>query len=273
MATWRVRLNEIIFEADTTAGRRFDVTLLWLILLSVVAVMAESVASTQARWGELLRIIEWSLTALFTVEYLLRLICVRRPVGYIFSFFGVVDLLSVIPTYLSLAFAGAHVLAVVRVLRVLRIFRLMKLSQIAGQAELLATALFASRHKVVVFLVSVVSLVVIIGSLMYLVEGPEHGFTSIPRAVYWAIVTMTTVGYGDIAPQTSLGQTLAALVMILGYAVIAVPTGIVSVELVETTRAMRRARTSRSCPRCGQSEHDEDARYCKSCGEGLEAAT
>ncbi len=261
----------MIFEADTPAGHRFDVLLLWLILLSVGAVMLESIAGIEARWGTALRVLEWGLTALFTVEYLLRVVCVRRPLGYVFSFFGIVDLLSVIPTYLSLAFAGAHVLAVVRVLRVLRIFRLMKLSQFAGQAEMLATALYRSRHKIIVFFVSVISLVVIVGALMYLVEGPETGFTSIPRAIYWAIVTMTTVGYGDIAPSTPLGQAIAAFVMILGYSIIAVPTGIVSVELVDATRAAR-AQGRGGCPGCGAGGHDPEALYCKMCGGALDPA-
>lgn len=266
MADWRVRLHDVIFEADTKAGRFFDVVLLWAIMLSVLAVMLESVSSIEAKWGDWLKVIEWSLTVLFTIEYALRLMCVRKPLGYAKSFFGVVDLMAVIPTYLSLFFAGTQVLAVVRVLRVLRVFRLFKLSQFVDEAEALVTSLMASLRKIIVFMGTVLTLVVIMGTCMYLIEGADSGFDSIPRSIYWAIVTLTTVGYGDIAPETPLGQTVAAFVMMLGYVIIAVPTGIVSVELSRTRQRI----TTRSCPTCVAQDHDHNAVFCKICGAHLE---
>ncbi len=268
MAPWRRRVNRIIFGAHTPAGRRFDLALVWAILLSVAAVMLESIEAVELRHGWWLRGVEWTLTGLFTVEYLLRLSCVRRPLGYARSFFGLVDLLSVIPTYLSLVFAGTQALVVIRILRVMRVFRLFRLAQFVGQAEMLTTALLRSREKIGVFLIAVVTLVVIMGTIMYLVEGKAAGFSSIPRSIYWAVVTLTTVGYGDIAPRTGLGQAISAVVMILGYSIIAVPTGIVSVELAE---ASRHGRKQRSCPGCEAAGHDEDARCCKHCGAALEA--
>jgi voltage-gated potassium channel len=268
MARWRVRLNEIIFQADTPGGRAFDIALLWVILASVAAVLLESVDPIAAEWGAELRAFEWAVTGLFTVEYLLRLISVRRPAGYATSFFGIIDLLSVFPTYLGLFVAGAQTLIVLRVLRILRIFRLLQLSQFIGQAEVLTAALLASRAKIIVFIVAVLDLIVIIGAAMYLIEGPASGFTSIPRSIYWAVVTLTTVGYGDIAPETWFGQLLAGAVMILGYAIIAVPTGIVSVELAQATRSSQAVRSER-CPGCGTAGHDADAGYCKRCGRAL----
>jgi voltage-gated potassium channel len=280
MAAWRVRLNRIIFESDTPGGKLFDIILLCLILVSVAAVMLESVQCINARHGSLLRSVEWLLTVAFTVEYLLRLACVRRPLGYATSFFGVVDLLSVAPTYLSLLVAGTQALLVVRILRLLRIFRLFKLAQFVLQAEVLVAGLLASLAKVTVFLGCVVTLVVILGTTMYLVEGPATGFTSIPRSVYWAVVTLTTVGYGDIAPQSPLGQTLAAAVMVLGYSIIAVPTGIVSVELAEASRAARAETDERPatpsttadapCRHCGAAGHSTVARFCRLCGAALQ---
>ena len=228
---WQFRLHEIIFEADTPAGKLFDVVLMWSIILSVVAVMLDSVTAVRVQYGWLLYAIEWFFTILFTVEYALRLISVGRPLKYATSFFGIVDLLAIIPTYLSLIIPGSQYLLVVRILRVLRVFRVLKLAHYLGEANLLMQALSASYRKISVFLFTVLTLVIIFGSLMYLIEGQENGFTSIPRGVYWAIVTLTTVGYGDISPQTALGQTLAALIMILGYGIIAVPTGIVTVEM------------------------------------------
>ncbi len=264
----RARLHEIIFEADTPAGKAFDVALLLAISLSVAAVMLESVAPIRLRWGRALYVVEWFFTILFTVEYLLRLSCVLRPWRYARSFFGIVDLLAVLPTYLSLVIVGAQSLLVIRVIRLLRIFRIFKLTRYLGEARTLTFALRASRHKIVVFLGGVLSLVTILGAMMYLIEGPESGFTSIPRGVYWAIVTMTTVGYGDIAPQTVLGQALAAFVMILGYAIIAVPTGIVSAELVQAARRQVSG-TTQACPGCGAEGHDQDASHCKHCGAAL----
>lgn len=262
----RRRLYEVIFEAETPAGRGFDVALLVLILLSVLAVLLESVAGLRAAYGRELRWLEWAITLLFTLEYLLRLWVVRRPLAYAWSFFGVVDLLAILPTYLSLAIPGAQSLLVIRALRLLRVFRILKLVHFLGEAQVLRRALRASGRKITVFLVTILALVLVIGAVMYLVEGPENGFTSIPESMYWAIVTMTTVGYGDIAPRTLPGKLLASLVMITGYAIIAVPTGIVTVEMAE---ASRRIRSTRACPTCGEEDHDPDARFCKRCGAEL----
>jgi voltage-gated potassium channel len=265
-AHFRGRLHEIIFEADTRAGRFFDLALIWCILLSVVAVMLDSVRGIREAHGNLLTAVEWFFTILFTIEYLLRLSCIGRPWRYATSFFGVVDLLAIVPTYLSLFFPGSHYLLVIRILRVLRIFRVLKLVQFLNEANVMARALRASSRKIVVFFATVLTLVVIFGSVMYLIEGEEHGFTSIPRSIYWAIVTMTTVGYGDISPSTAIGQTLAAIVMMLGFAIIAVPTGIV---VSEFSRAERRTVTTQACPECSAEGHDADARYCKRCGAEL----
>jgi voltage-gated potassium channel len=259
--SWRSTFYEVIFEADTPAGQAFDVALLVAILLSVLAVLLESVASIGQRYGSWLYGVEWVFTILFSVEYLLRLLSVLRPLKYALSFFGLVDLLAVVPTYLSLVFTGAQTLLVIRVFRLLRLFRIFKLTRYLGEARSLSRALTASRYKITVFLGTVMAVVVIVGAMMYLIEGPERGFTSIPRAIYWAIVTMTTVGYGDIAPQTFLGQALAATLMILGYGIIAVPTGIVSVELAQVRRDQ-----SPRCRLCIEGKHDEDARFCKWCG-------
>ena len=280
--TWRHTLNRIIFGAETRGGQAFDWVLVLLIALSVLVVMLDSVAPIRARWGGELRMAEWVLTGLFTLEYVLRLIVVQRPLGYATSFFGVVDLVSVMPTWLSLMVEGSQVLAVVRVLRMLRVFRLLQLSQFAYESEALAAALAASVSRITVFLGGVLSVVVIMGSTMYLVEGPEAGFDSIPRGVYWAIVTMTTVGYGDIAPQTALGQAIAAVVMILGYGIIAVPTGIVSAEVVaarnaevvadaaaEPNMARGEDANARVCERCEAADHGLDAVFCRRCGQSL----
>jgi voltage-gated potassium channel len=264
----RARLHEIIFEADTPAGKAFDVALLLAIAASVAAVMLESVAPIRERYGRQLYLVEWFFTILFTIEYVLRLFCVRYPLRYARSFFGIVDLLAVLPTYLSALLPGAQSLLVIRVIRLLRIFRIFKLTRYLGEARTLTIALRASRHKIIVFVGGVLSIVIIMGALMYLIEGPASGFTSIPRGVYWAIVTMTTVGYGDIAPRTIIGQTVAAFVMILGYAIIAVPTGIVSAELVQATRDSM-SRKTQACPGCGAQGHDADAGYCKRCGAKL----
>lgn len=263
---WRARLHEVIFEADTPAGKAFDVTLIVAIITSVLVVVLESVQSVRVAHGPLLRHVEWGFTALFTVEYVLRLLAVARPLHYARSFFGVVDLLAILPTYLDLLLPGGRVLVVVRSLRILRVFRIFKLAEYVGQARVLRDALRASRYKITVFLVTVLSAVLIIGSLLYLVEGPASGFTSIPTSVYWAVVTLTTVGYGDIAPQTPFGQALAAGAMILGYGIIAVPTGIVTVELANAARAQI---STQACPVCGAEGHDVDARFCKRCGAPL----
>jgi len=263
---WRHRLHEIIFEADTPAGKAFDVILLWAILLSVTAVLLESVASIRQVHGVQLRLAEWTFTVLFSLEYLLRLATVGRPARYAFSLFGVIDLLAIVPTYLSLVLPGAQSLLVIRALRLLRVFRVLKLAHFLGEARQLRSALTASVRKVTVFLFTVLTLVVIIGSTMYLMEGPKNGFTSIPTSIYWAIVTMTTVGYGDIAPQTVLGKMLASAVMIIGYAIIAVPTGIVSVELAQAKRVEMNTQV---CTQCAREGHDTDAHHCKYCGAAL----
>jgi voltage-gated potassium channel len=262
---WCARLHEVIFEADTPAGRAFDVCLLIAIVVSVIAVMLESVAGIRREYGGVLRAVEWTLTVAFTIEYALRLVAVDRPWRYARSFFGLVDLLAVVPTYLALLLPAAQSLMVIRAIRLLRVFRILKLAHFLGEAQQLVQALRASRRKITVFLGGVVTIVVIMGALMYLVEGEEHGFTSIPTSMYWAVVTMTTVGYGDVAPKTPLGQFLAAALMILGYAIIAVPTGIVSVELAKTGRAVSR----QACPACGAEGHDVDATHCKYCGAHL----
>jgi voltage-gated potassium channel len=265
-SAWRNRLEQIIFGVDTPAGRAFDIVLLVLILLSVTVVLLESVPALRREHASTLRLAEWSFTGLFTVEYVLRVVCTRNPLRYASSFLGIIDLLAVIPAYLSLILSGTQSLAVIRALRLLRTFRVLKLTHYVGEGRTLLRALRASRPKITVFLVTVVIIVVIVGALMYLIEGEARGFTSIPLSMYWAIVTLTTVGYGDLAPRTVPGRMLASLLMILGYGIIAVPTGIVSAELV---RAGIDA-AARNCPDCGADIHDTDARHCKHCGGRLE---
>lgn len=266
MAPWRQRLHEIIFGAETPGGKAFDIALLLAILLSVTAVLLESVAGVRATHGFELRAVEWFFTVLFTVEYLLRLLCVGRPMRYALSFFGVVDFMAIVPTYLSVLLPGAQSLIVIRALRLLRVFRVMKLVHFVGEARVLRTALHASTRKIIVFLGTVLTLMLIVGALMYLIEGEQHGFTNIPQSIYWTIVTMTTVGYGDIAPATVLGRMLASVVMIIGYGIIAVPTGIVTVEMAS---ARKRPVSTRSCPQCAAEGHDSDAVHCKFCGSRL----
>jgi voltage-gated potassium channel len=265
-AGWRERTYAVIFEAETPAGRAFDIALLWAILLSVVVAVADSVASLGPGTHRILNRLEWFFTLLFTAEYAARLACTPRPLRYARSFFGLVDLAAVLPTYLRLLLPGAESLIVIRTLRLLRIFRVLKLARYLGELSILTYALRSSRRKVTVFLGTVLCLATILGALMYLLEGPKHGFTSIPRAMYWAIVTVTTVGYGDIAPQTVPGQVVAAIAMILGYSIIAVPTGIVSAELVE---AARKPPNTRTCPNCLSEGHLPVARYCRDCGAEL----
>ncbi len=264
-SNWRSRLHTIIYEADTPSGKLFDVVLLLAIGLSVLVVMLESVTWVRNLHGETLRNVEWFFTLLFTVEYGLRLISVQRPLQYARSFFGVIDLMAIFPTYLALLIPGAQTLLVIRVLRLLRVFRVFKMAAYLEEAEVLRRALWASRRKIIVFLLGVLTAVVIIGSLMYVIEGEQSGFTSIPVGIYWAIVTLSTVGYGDVAPVTPVGQILASLVMLLGFGIIAVPTGIVSLELARPTGLV----STQVCPACGREGHDVDARYCKYCGVGL----
>lgn len=267
-AGFKRRLHEVIFEAQTPTGRLFDIGLLVTIFASVVVVMLDSVHSIAAEYHQILYLAEWYFTLAFTVEYLLRLYSVQKPWRYAISFFGLVDLLAILPTYIALFLPGAQYLLVIRVLRVLRVFRVLKLVQHLDEAKILAKAMKSSQRKIQVFLSVILTLVVILGSLMYLIEGDQSGFTSIPRSMYWAIVTLTTVGYGDISPQTPWGQALASVVMIMGYAIIAVPTGIVSAELTQAARE-RRGVDLAACPGCGAQGHQSGAAYCFSCGSAL----
>lgn len=261
---WRTKLYVVIFGHETPAGNLFDRLLIVSIILSVVAVMLDSVGWVSESYGGLLATAEWIFTALFTIEYILRLVCSPRPVGYARSFFGVVDLASVLPTYLSLILPGTRYFQVIRLLRVLRVFRILKLAEYLGEAEVLMVAMRKSRRKLSIFIVTVFILAVILGSAMYLVEGRTHGFTSIPLSIYWTIVTITTVGYGDITPETPVGQALASLIMLLGYAIVAVPTGIVTAEIAISGR-----KRGQGCKRCGQSVHEPDAKFCRDCGNAL----
>lgn len=266
LSPWREKLHEIIFEADTPAGKRFDVILIMAIVASVIAVMLDSVESIRFDYGYLLNVIEWTFTILFACEYILRLLSVRKPRLYAVSILGIIDLISILPSFIALYYVGAQTFLVIRVLRVLRIFRVFKLAEYLGEANTLMTALHASRKKITIFLYSIFIFVVVFGSVMYLVEGAEHGFTSIPKSVYWAIITLTTVGYGDIVPQTQVGQMIAAAVMILGYAIIAVPTGIYTAELAI---AFQKDVSNVACQNCSAEGHDSDAEYCKYCGAEL----
>lgn len=260
----RKKINTIIFGSDTFLGKLFDIVLIWCILISVGVVMLDSIAELSARFGEYFVIAEWVFTTLFTIEYLLRLASVNKPLNYATSFFGVIDLLAIVPTYAGLFFPSGKYLVVIRVLRVLRVFRVLKFVQYIGEADMLIKALAASRRKITVFIFSVLAVVIVIGSIMYIIEGEGSGFTSIPKGIYWAIVTMTTVGYGDIAPVTVMGQTLASVVMILGYGIIAIPTGIMTVEYSKVAGQV--GKNLKHCPGCGYENHDEDAVFCKKCG-------
>ena len=263
---WQRVLHEIIFEADTAAGKAFDVALLVAIVLSVIAVCMESVTSFREQYGALLWMMEWGFTILFTIEYMLRLVSVSRPTRYAVSFFGIVDLLAILPTYLSLIFTGTQSLLVIRALRLLRIFRIFKLAQFLGEAATLREAIISSMRKIIIFQGVVLTMTLILGAMMYIIEPADAGFTSIPESVYWAIVTMTTVGYGDIAPITVGGKFLASVVLMMGYAIIAVPTGIVTVEM---SLASRKRVSTQACLSCSAEGHDPDAKHCKYCGEPL----
>jgi voltage-gated potassium channel len=263
---WKEVVHEVIFEADTTAGKAFDVFLLITICASILAVCLETVPALHDEYGDELVIAEWGFTLLFTVEYVLRLVSVRRPLAYARSFYGIVDLLAVLPTYLSLLLPGAQSLLLVRTLRLMRVFRVFKMARYVAESDVLILALRQSRRKIVLFLGMVLTIVTIMGALMYLVEGEEGGFKSIPTGIYWAIVTVTTVGYGDLAPATPFGRMLAAIVMLMGYGILAVPTGIFSAELI---RAHQRPVSTQACLSCAAEGHDVDAAYCKFCGEHL----
>lgn len=268
LSPWQRKIHLVIFGTNTKSGKNFDIALLWAILLSILVVMLESVPYVHDRYWHQLRVLEWIFTILFSIEYFARIISVRKPLKYIFSFYGLVDILSILPTYLSLVIAGSHYLLIIRTLRLLRIFRIFKLVRFVGEADILKSALAASLHKIIVFFGAILCIVMITGTIMYLIEGPENGFTSIPTSVYWAIVTLTTVGYGDIAPQTILGQFFASFIMILGYAIIAVPTGIVTAEIASANMKVKTLNRP-SCPGCGNDIHDGDANFCKKCGTEL----
>jgi len=264
---WKSKLHEIIYEADTKEGKLFDVILIITILISIVLVMLESVSSIDQKYHNFLNISEWIITILFTLEYIARIICIKKPSKYIFSFYGIIDLLATIPKYLSLIFIGTHALIALRALRLLRVFRILKLARYMGASMNLITALKASKIKILVFLFAILVLTIILGTVMYLVEGPENGFTSIPYSMYWSIVTLTTVGYGDISPNTPFGQFIASIVMILGYGIIAVPTGIVTSEMTKANSSNQT--NTQHCPNCAADVHLNDATFCHKCGKKL----
>lgn len=263
---WKTKLHEIIYEADTKEGKLFDIILIITIIISIILVMLESVSSIDQNYHNFLNISEWVITILFTLEYIARIICIKKPTSYIFSFYGIIDFLATIPKYISLIFVGTHALIALRALRLLRVFRILKLARYMGASINLMAALKASRIKIFVFLFAILVLTIILGTIMYLIEGPQNGFTSIPYSMYWAIVTLTTVGYGDISPQTPIGQFIASIVMVLGYGIIAVPTGIVTSEMskIDTDNTY-----TQHCPNCSADIHLKDATFCHKCGEKL----
>ncbi|WNH07552.1 ion transporter [Thalassobellus suaedae] len=272
---WKRKLHEIIYEADTPEGKLFDVVLLIAILASILLVMLESIKSFDNKYHDLLNISEWIITILFSIEYIARIITVKKPIKYIFSFYGIIDFLSTIPKYISLLVGGLHALAALRALRLLRVFRILKLARYLGASNNLINALKASKAKISVFLFAVVIVAIILGTIMYMIEGEENGFTNIPKSVYWCIVTLTTVGFGDIAPQTPLGQFIASLVMVLGYGIIAVPTGIVSAEYTNQTKTDKETKNTnvhlntQACTNCSAENHKDDAEFCYHCGHKL----
>ena len=274
---WKTKLHDIIYEADTPLGRIFDLGLIITIVVSILLVMLESVNSIDLKYHAILDFLEWVITIIFTIEYIARIIVVKKPLNYIFSFYGMVDFLSTVPKYISLIFGGVHALAALRALRLLRIFRILKLARFLGASNTLTNAIKASRAKISVFLFAVVIVAIILGTIMYLVEGEENGFSNIPKSVYWCIVTLTTVGFGDIAPQTPLGQFIASIVMILGYGIIAVPTGIVSAEYTAQSKSEPPKKdkidlNTQSCPNCSAEKHKDHAQFCYNCGHHLHDA-
>ncbi|KOY52502.1 ion transporter [Polaribacter dokdonensis] len=266
-SNWKHKLHEIIYEADTSEGKLFDVILLIAILASIILVMLESVDSFDAKYHDSLIIGEWVITILFSLEYIFRIISIKKPTKYIFSFFGIIDFLSTIPIYLSLIYAGSQGLVALRALRLLRVFRILKLARYIGASNKLLLALKASKAKIAVFLFFVLIVCIILGTVMYMIEGAENGFNNIPKSIYWAIVTLTTVGFGDIAPQTPLGQLISSVIMILGYSIIAIPTGIVSSEMTKTPDEHNTS--TQSCPNCLKEKHREKAVFCYNCGSIL----
>jgi voltage-gated potassium channel len=268
-SSWRARWHTIIFDSHTPKGRLFDVLLLVAIVASLITIMLESVPMLLEEHRKLFRNAEWFFTILFTLEYIIRLIVVKRPMKYALSFYGIIDLISIIPTYLAIFIVGAQYFLVVRSFRLLRVFRVLKMVRFLGEARMLTDALRASRIKITVFLIAVVCIVFIMGTAMYIIEGGENGFTSIPSSIYWCIVTLTTVGYGDISPQTPWGKAFASIIMIIGYGIIAVPTGIVTAEMGKAYNMNKGKRSNLSCSECGEHDHDSEALYCKSCGHEL----
>lgn len=270
---WKNKLHEVIYEADTPAGKLFDIALFILIIISVILVMLESIKEVDQNYHGTLLVMEWCVTIFFSLEYIARVISIKKPWKYILSFYGIIDFVSTIPLYLSYILAGSQVLLAVRAFRLLRIFRILKLVKFMGEASQLQKALKASKTKIAVFIYVVLILSVILGTLMYIIEGDEAGFTSIPRSIYWTIVTLTTVGYGDIAPQTNLGQFFATIIMILGYGIIAVPTGIVTVEFSKQSKGRDDDNyvhvNTQSCPNCSLEGHRDDATHCYNCGHTL----
>lgn len=277
LSPWQRKLHEIIYEADTPLGKFFDIALFIVIIFSVILIMLESVKAIDVQYHKILLTLEWIITILFTLEYVARIISIKKPTKYIFSFYGIIDLLSTIPLYLSYIFAGSQVFLAVRAFRLLRVFRILKLVRFLGEAAQLKRALKASKAKIIVFLFTVLITSVILGTLMYIVEGEEAGFTSIPTSIYWTIVTLTTVGYGDIAPITPQGQFIATLIMLLGYGIIAVPTGIVTTELGKQSKDVSHTGSDRAyvhvntqaCPNCSKDGHRDDATHCFNCGSIL----
>ncbi len=265
--SWQTKLHNVIYESNTTGGKVFDIGLLVLIILSILVVMLDSIKSYHQDYGDLFLALEWAFTILFTIEYILRLICIKKPLRYVFSFLGLIDLLAILPTYLSIFFIGAQSLLVLRALRLLRVFRIFKLTHFLTEMEFLRVALASSMKKIFIFMLVVLSLVIILGSVMYLVEKGENGFHSIPDSIYWAIVTITTVGYGDISPVTPMGKFIASIMMFIGYGIIAVPTGIVTTEMALAVRSKKEKHET--CPGCGKEGHDKDAVFCKYCSTML----
>lgn len=262
----RKKLHEIIYEADTPSGKLFDIILLILIVLSIIAVMLESMASVKYLYGEELAIIEWVITVFFTLEYIGRIFSIKKPLKYVFSFYGIIDLLATLPGYIDLIFPGLHFLVLIRAVRLLRVFRILKLVHFVGASNQLLAALKKSKLKIAVFLFNVIVLCIILGTLMYMIEGPKSGFTSIPMSIYWTIVTLTTVGFGDITPETPFGQFVSMIIMILGYGIIAVPTGLITAEFMARDKVQA---NTQSCPNCGVENHRDDAIYCYHCGHNL----
>jgi voltage-gated potassium channel len=266
-ASWRERLHGVIYETNTGAGRIFDVSLLLFTITSTLVVVMDSVPEYHQRFGSLFFLLEWIFTIIFTLEYLLRLLVIRRPVRFVFSPLGIIDLLTILPSYLSILVPGAQSLLVLRALRLLRIFRIFKLTHFIDEAQFLTRAIRRSMRKIAIFMLAVVTITIVLGSVMYLVEGERAGFTSIPTSIYWAVVTITTVGYGDIAPLTPLGKFIASVMMLIGYGIIAVPTGILTTEIGNIVRIT--GQSTEACPACGREGHDADAGYCKWCGSAL----